>query len=82
MLDNLTIPEKIPPLGLTIGADRFIVHPLDLMGDLIPSLEEEGKFSCTLKVTSSEISHVLGIPFFNSNLVVFDKANKRIGMKF
>ena len=79
-MTNLSVIEKMMPLTMTVGVDTYLVQPLDLMATCSQSPSTNGTVNCSLMVVYSDVGAVLGIPFFNSNLVVFDKNKSRVGM--
>ena len=78
-LDNLDMIAMFPDLKFFIGGDEYLVRALDLFSHCVSDSVARGKFNCNLGVVKSKGVPVFGVPFFNSNFVVFDKSNRRIG---
>ena len=79
VLNSLSLTDQMKHLTLTIGVDRYTINPSDLMASCRESKEEIKPVICSMLIMQSAKQNTIGIPFFNSNLVVFDKANNRVG---
>ena len=85
-LDRQSVIALLPDIRFSVGFYAFKIDPMDLLQNCFESkiqgssnMNEE--VTCTFKIIHSEKQKTLGIPFFYSNLVIFDKSNKRIGKK-
>lgn len=84
-LEQQSLIASLPKLVLSVGFDSFATDPLDLLARCVienansPTEQDGGAVVCSLHIVIHEHKAILGQPFFMSNLVVFDKANKRIG---
>lgn len=79
VMSNFSMIDKMEPITLTIGVDRYVIHPLDLLVSCTQTAAQNATVTCSALVLQSDKDQVIGIPFFNSNLVVFDKARRRVG---
>jgi len=78
-LDSLDMIAMFPDLEFYIGGEKYLVRALDLFSECVSDSLTRSKYNCVLGIVKSRGVPVFGIPFFNSNFVVFDKSNRRIG---
>ena len=83
-LADKSLLASMPDIILSVGLFRFKVDPLDLLDSCIEdnvNAKDKVMLICSLKIVEHDKEEILGLPFFYSNLVVFDKQNKRIGRR-
>ena len=80
-LGSLDLISTFPKLNFMIGSDSYTVEPLDLFSSCVIKDDSDDKedYLCNLHLISTKDQPVFGIPFFNSNFMVFDKEGRRIG---
>lgn len=81
-LDIMVIAD-LPPLEFFIGEFNYKVWPIFLIGECAQSYLDDGRtaVTCLLKIAPSTEMFILGIPFFNSNYILFNRDDKVIGKR-